>query len=1828
MGNTEKYSLNDYLNAFHNFNDYINRLHQDPNNRDKFIEGYFVNLYNYNELIKKVNECLEQRKNPIQNGNNVATNEVNFDKLKTEALKEVAEKIKVDYSFIIINEDLLKVICDKEKQPIHKITYKITTENKLSVQENNLQIQFKNDKNNIISKATILGNIEINDNNNNHNYNNNNQSQVPLNNYESKFYESIKIYIDNEREILTKLNTNSNNIHQGFLVDNVWVEKWKTFSNYNNVSKLLEVNNITEADIKNNIRQELLNKKLDFTDLEYIDKYILKDIKNLKSSETANKTYILLNAKFINLFINNPKDIVNPNTFYLSFHKVEIKINNNIPFLSFQANGNTIFNIPNNISNINSMPAKINPSIIPTNNLYHSQLLKHLIRFPYFKKELKASNHSNNKIPIKVYIINNEIINNLKQKYDLKKVINEYLNNLLNNICYANVDQYYPQISKILNEKYIGYINNIKQLETTGSIQFNENEKKLNFKNLDKHQSKFIYIDNIEIIDENFALFLNQIFNNSLILLLTYYVVIEKKILLIINVNQSFIYEIANFNENGNDIIIEYLIEVKYEPIFQNIDISKYIFDTFVKYGIQKLISMGNTINIGNNIFISFHQVKNNLRNSLNIQNQNNEINKNNYPNNISNLQTQTMNPNPIANQIPQNILHNSYLSKSVAPSFHESFDQMNPIDSSQQPFYLIDSGFYHLLNSNYNIDNNEYKKNNHDDKNLANNYNDVRNLIKVSKFKNTQLYYPINFETIDPFLINKIISIQKTSNNPIKSNLLNLYEEICLKHVNEGFVFRSKKNTNSIFDKNNNLIYLYSDKVKGQPNSKQLIGIFECHNINDRNNQFNLIVNNPNIMNLIKYPDAFANENNLKFHLNIEQTKSNEEVIHINKLPVSHMKSNELNAKTMNPIPTNKRNFENIPIVITDKLKVMILFYISQRYTKENELQKVYLINPDWLKKYETKEIKNFVDNKWDQINRSWNYTYDFNSLSKIIPLFNDSNKLKKLDSKINIEHKYFPLNYPEIVKLIDKYIHFYRKNFILINSKIFALFQTYFGITQTNDDIYYIHTKEGGDIIIIKNSIINLPQGQINTKNLILFGIIDKKENKYNITHIFDYKDKNIIENELQIIKNNSIKNYIYSRTALKSQNSNDISSPIFDDKNQIIGNYYFYKKNFDYTDCNPYYKCLNNELIKNLFDIYRNESYINHRIKSNSNYNNIIDEDFYIIKKEALNDIQIENNYEQLKSFFKGRITNISPSQKDIYMAIKSLEKHQFKDLVNNLNKVNIQTDQKKYEIEIEEIHNPNNQSEIYYIFKDFELVNKNIADSLLNGKYPLHKLKCSFVGNSNIVFHYSINEIKNINYICVISKIDENNNFINEYLLIYKNQSYYLQHFENIKYQLNNFLQSLRFMKGTSPIVINGYIEIGSVFQLTGQNNDLEYFPPIPFDIIDINQDFQSKPLIGFENIGATCYMNATIQCLCNIKKFVEYFKYNKHIKTIVEDDINKEKLCSAFKRLIEYSYPYEFSQNFYNYKMKNPNKKIPIYHDTSKKSYPPENFKETISRLNPLFEGVAANDAKDLVNFLIMTLHEETNTAPPNQVDNNQGNMIMDQTNKMAMFTKFLQNFAQNYRSVISDLFYALNCNITQCGNCQKISYNYQIYFFLNFPLEEVRKYKLQNNNQIMNNNFNNFNNNIVNNIVDIYDCFLYDQKINFMGGENAMYCNYCRQTCGSSMCTLLTSGPKILIIILNRGKGIEFNVKINFYPEINLNNYIEKKDFNWQYELFGVITHIGESGMGGHFIAYCKEFWTNHWLKYNDALVSPVNDFKSEVIDFAMPYLLFYQIKE
>ena len=392
---------------------------------------------------------------------------------------------------------------------------------------------------------------------------------------------------------------------------------------------------------------------------------------------------------------------------------------------------------------------------------------------------------------------------------------------------------------------------------------------------------------------------------------------------------------------------------------------------------------------------------------------------------------------------------------------------------------------------------------------------------------------------------------------------------------------------------------------------------------------------------------------------------------------------------------------------------------------------------------------------------------------------------------------------------------------------------------------------------------------------------------------------------------------------------------------------------------------------------------------------------------------------------------------------------------------------------------------------------------------------------------------------------------------------------------------------------------------------GLNNDNDYFPPMPLIITEIKKDFNSNPLVcgsGFEN--------ATIQCLFNIDELVNYFKYNRDFFEIVKADINKEKLCSAFKLYIEYLYPYKLSQNYENYISQN--QIDPKYAMSKfKNPYQPSIFKEIISKKNPLlFLGISYN-VRDLIPFLLNTLHEELNKVSRDYKDIN---ISLYNGDKDLEFQNFIKDFAKNNCSIISDLFYAIKYDITQCDNCKVTSYNYQIYFFLIFHLESVREFKI-------NNNFGGKNLENKNDyLVDIYDCFEYDQKLYLMESDNALFCRYCEKTCNSSMRTCLKTGPEILIIILNRGKGNEFDIKINFYLELNLKNYIELQNTGYQYELFGVI-NPNEKSINFHLIAYCKDFWNNQWLKFEEDYVTTVNDFKKEVIDFAKPYALFYRKK-
>jgi len=147
-----------------------------------------------------------------------------------------------------------------------------------------------------------------------------------------------------------------------------------------------------------------------------------------------------------------------------------------------------------------------------------------------------------------------------------------------------------------------------------------------------------------------------------------------------------------------------------------------------------------------------------------------------------------------------------------------------------------------------------------------------------------------------------------------------------------------------------------------------------------------------------------------------------------------------------------------------------------------------------------------------------------------------------------------------------------------------------------------------------------------------------------------------------------------------------------------------------------------------------------------------------------------------------------------------------------------------------------------------------------------------------------------------------------------------------------------------------------------------------------------------------------------------------------------------------------------------------------------------------------------------------------------------------------------------------------------------------------------------------------------NNRVSIYDCFYYKQKSELFTGEDRNYCNICKKLFDSIYTSKIFLRPNVLVIILNRGKGNIFDVKLDFAESIDITQFILQKDCpQLIYNLYGVITHIGQSGPNSHFIASCKSPIDNKWYRYNDSIVSPITNFQKEVFEFGTPYILFYQ---
>ena len=110
------------------------------------------------------------------------------------------------------------------------------------------------------------------------------------------------------------------------------------------------------------------------------------------------------------------------------------------------------------------------------------------------------------------------------------------------------------------------------------------------------------------------------------------------------------------------------------------------------------------------------------------------------------------------------------------------------------------------------------------------------------------------------------------------------------------------------------------------------------------------------------------------------------------------------------------------------------------------------------------------------------------------------------------------------------------------------------------------------------------------------------------------------------------------------------------------------------------------------------------------------------------------------------------------------------------------------------------------------------------------------------------------------------------------------------------------------------------------------------------------------ICGLKNLGNSCYLNTSIQCLSNCWEITNYFLRDQYKKDInLSNPLGSNgKICEAYSEVI---------------------KKLWL---EKEENYAPKSFKKILSEVNPMYSGNIPQDSQEFLSFLIDCLHEDLN----------------------------------------------------------------------------------------------------------------------------------------------------------------------------------------------------------------------------------------------------------
>uniref|UniRef100_A0A1J3DMA0 Ubiquitin carboxyl-terminal hydrolase n=1 Tax=Noccaea caerulescens TaxID=107243 RepID=A0A1J3DMA0_NOCCA len=180
------------------------------------------------------------------------------------------------------------------------------------------------------------------------------------------------------------------------------------------------------------------------------------------------------------------------------------------------------------------------------------------------------------------------------------------------------------------------------------------------------------------------------------------------------------------------------------------------------------------------------------------------------------------------------------------------------------------------------------------------------------------------------------------------------------------------------------------------------------------------------------------------------------------------------------------------------------------------------------------------------------------------------------------------------------------------------------------------------------------------------------------------------------------------------------------------------------------------------------------------------------------------------------------------------------------------------------------------------------------------------------------------------------------------------------------------------------------------------------------------------LTGLQNLGNTCFMNSSLQCLAHTPKLVDFFlgEYSKEIN--LDNPLGmKGEIALAFGDLLRSLWAPGAS------------------------TIAPRTFKAKLARFAPQFSGFNQHDSQELLAFLLDGLHEDLNRVKNKPyVEAKDGDGRPDDE----VADEYWRNHVARNDSIIVDVCQGQYKSTLVCPICKKVSVMFDPFMYLSLPL--------------------------------------------------------------------------------------------------------------------------------------------------------------------------------